>query len=86
MRFGILDERRIMPFDADDRENDDGRGLFRCVNAAKAHDAPLVRKLDNGAHLAAQPLSAPCPAADTPLTRCTRIGAVSKPHAGLTLR
>jgi hypothetical protein len=50
VRFGIVDQRRIVSFDADDRENDDCGGLFGRVNTAEAHDAPLVRKLDNGAH------------------------------------
>ena len=86
MRFGILDERRVVPFDADDRENDDGGGLLRRINAAEAHDAPLVRKLDNGAHIGGPAVVRSLPGSRHPLTRCTRIGPVSKPHAGLTLR
>jgi hypothetical protein len=64
VRFGILDERRVVPFDADDRENDDGSGLFRHVRAAEAHDASFVRKLDNATHGGGPAIVRSLPAAD----------------------
>jgi hypothetical protein len=47
MRIGIS-------LDPDHRQNDDRCGLVRSVNAAEAHDTPLVREFDNISH---QPLS-----------------------------
>ena len=51
MRFGILQNRRVVSFDTHDRENDDGGGLSRRVNATEAHDTPFVGEFDNAAHL-----------------------------------
>jgi hypothetical protein len=50
VRLGILGVRLVVPFNANDRQDDDGGGLFRSVRAAKAYDTSLVGKLDNGAH------------------------------------
>jgi hypothetical protein len=67
VRFGISGKRRVVPFNANHRENDDGGGLFRRVHTAEAHDAPFIRELDNGAHvggpspLSAAPQRTPCP-------------------------
>jgi hypothetical protein len=47
--------RLVVPLDANDRKDDDGRGFFRRVAATEAHNTPLVGEFDNGAHLAAQP-------------------------------
>jgi hypothetical protein len=64
--FGIFGERRVVSFDANHRENDDGGGFFRGVHAAEADDAPFIRELDNGAHvggpspLSAAPQRTPC--------------------------
>ncbi len=86
VRFGTIYGRLTVSFDADDGQNDDGRGLLRRVDAPEAHDAPLIGEFDNGAHSAAQPVHR-LPAAD-PLTRRNPAPAIpaSKPHAGLTLR
>ena len=52
LRFGLQRARLVVTLDADDGENDDGRGFFGRVDAAEAHNAPVVWELDNGAHLA----------------------------------
>jgi hypothetical protein len=68
-----------MAFDADDRQDDDSCRLIR--RTAKAHDAPLVRKFDNGAH---QPLSSA--AGKERVLRCAEPGILTiKRYARLTV-
>jgi hypothetical protein len=53
MGLGLLGTRIGIALDPDHGQNNDGCGLIRRF-AAKAHNAPVVRKFDNVAH---QPLS-----------------------------
>jgi len=68
MRFS---PRLVVPLDAHNRKDDDGRGFFRRDATTEAHNTPLVGEFYNSAHLAAQPWPAALPAAD-PLIRCDR--------------
>jgi hypothetical protein len=40
-----------MSLDADDRKNDDRRGLVGHVRTAKPYNPPLIGELDNATHL-----------------------------------
>jgi len=73
VRFGVLCAQLVVPFDANDGENDDGGGLFRRVNAAEADDAPLIGEFDNGAHVGG-PAVVRFLLGSGPPARCTRIG------------
>jgi hypothetical protein len=53
LRLGLLGARIGVTFDPDHRQDDNRCGFIRPVTA-KAHNAPFVRKFNNGAH---QPLS-----------------------------
>jgi hypothetical protein len=55
--FGVLSDWIGVPFNPDDRQDDDRRGLIQRGGAAEPHDAALVGEFDNGAH---QPLSSDC--------------------------
>jgi len=47
LRFGLQRARLVVTLDADDGEDDDGRGFFGRVDAAEPHNAPVVWELDN---------------------------------------
>jgi hypothetical protein len=53
LRLGFLGARIGVALDPDYRQDDNRCGIIHSVTA-EAHNAPLVRKFDNGAH---QPLS-----------------------------
>jgi hypothetical protein len=61
----------VVPLDAHNRKDNDGRGFFRRDFATEAHDTPLVGEFNNGAHLGGPAVVRCLPAAD-PLIRCDR--------------
>src|ERR1700677_3075099 len=50
-RFRAFGAHFVMLLDANDRKNDDRRGLIGSLRTAKPHNPPLIGELDNGTHL-----------------------------------
>jgi hypothetical protein len=50
-RFRAFGAHFVMSLDANNRKNNDRRGLVSVVRTAKPHNPPLVGELDNGTHL-----------------------------------
>jgi len=54
-RFHVLGALLVVSFNADDRKDNDRRGLIGHVRTAESHNPPLIGKLDNGTHVGGQP-------------------------------
>ncbi len=54
-RFHVLGVRLVVSFDANDRKNNDRRGLIGHIRTAEAHNPPLIGELNNRTHSGDQP-------------------------------
>jgi hypothetical protein len=79
-RLDIFKGRFCISLDTDDRQNDDGC-RFSGVGAAKAHQAPIVRKFYDVTHRLS-----PLTAGANPSARSTDVGVIAiRRHPRLTL-